>query len=69
MFICVGKISKEEFMTKELLIHYSKLRSKTDVVICPPIDVHQSAGFHEKREVITVTINIRLIIVGTLLPD
>lgn len=56
-------------MTKELLIHCSRLRSKTDVVICPPIDVHQSAGFHEKREVITVTINIRLIIVGTLLPD
>lgn len=33
MFICVGKLSEEEFMTGELLIHYSRLRSRTEVVI------------------------------------
>lgn len=66
MFVSFGKIPKEEFKSKGLLIHFSRLISKLDVVICSPPAVLVSAGFHERGEIIILTV---LGIIITLLHD
>lgn len=52
-----GKIPKEGFVNEELLIHFSRLISKMDVVIHSPLVALKSMGSHEKGEVITTTVS------------
>lgn len=56
-------------MKKGLLISLGRLISKMGVVNCSSVKVPKRAGFHEKGEVILITVNIGLIIIITLLHD
>lgn len=56
-------------MNKGSLISLGRLISKMGVLICSSVIVPKRAGFHEKGEVILITISIGLIIIITLLRD